>query len=217
MGRLRFLLITALEDLAPTGLKKAADPTPPIYNLWDYNQTEAFGIATALSGNLGKSNTPVISTDSGVTWAGTGSMIAGPDVYYTTITTGSSLSVGDVVGYEIAYTNTSGGALTNVALTDAPVDPTLLQLVVDPTDGSDPATAFCPYTSYDGTPSGPTYDLASSTTSTAVWQTVASLAAGASFTVGLCAEVIAGVKGDRIENTASVTYTLPDTSTETLT
>ena len=364
------LLATPLTDLTPTGPQ-----TKPavVWNLWDHRQLDAFGTGNALSGNGGKGNTPVVSTDSGATWAGVGSMVAGPDTYYTndynpdcsgsanfeddvtcvgpwqriatvnakigasgavtpattqgaiqntsvatsagySLSTssplpagtnsvryvhgarrlgeletasitfritdaaafiasmsddtlcldstggdtsdvagkdnpwryyepahqcsimnananllkqsvyvngqggiGGSLAVGDVIGYQITYTNTSPNPLTNVMLTDTPDDTSRLRLVVDPTDAGDPATANCPYSSYDGTLSGPAYDLGSSSTTQAVWQTVPSVAPGATFTVFLCAEVIGGGKGDRIENTASVTYTLPDLSTETLT
>ena len=363
------LLAAPLTDLTPTGPQ-----TKPavVWNLWDHRQLDAFGTAASLSGNGGNGNTPVVSTDSGATWAGVGSMVAGADTYYTndynpgcsasanfeddvtcvgpwqriatvnakiggsgavtpataqgailntsvatsagySLSTssplpagtnsvryvhgarrlgeletasitfritdaaafiasmsddtlcldstggdtsdvagkdnpwryyepahqcsllnananllkqilyvngeggiGGALAVGDVIGYQITFTNTSSNTLTNVVLTDTPDDVTRLRLVVDPTDGGDPATANCPYSSYDGTPSGPAYDLGSSSTTQAVWLGV-SVAAGATFTAYLCAEVIGGAKGDRIENTASVTYTLPDTSTETIT
>ena len=363
------LLAAPLTDLTPTGPQ-----TKPavVWNLWDHRQLDAFGTAASLSGNGGNGNTPVVSTDSGATWAGVGSMVAGADTYYTndynpgcsasanfeddvtcvgpwqriatvnakiggsgavtpataqgaiqntsvatsagySLSTssplpagtnsvryvhgarrlgeletasitfritdaaafiasmsddtlcldstggdtsdvagkdnpwryyepahqcsllnananllkqilyvngeggiGGALAVGDVIGYQITFTNTSSNTLTNVVLTDTPDDVTRLRLVVDPTDGGDPATANCPYSSYDGTPSGPAYDLASSSTTQAVWAGV-SVAAGTTFTAYLCAEVIGGAKGDRIENTASVTYTLPDTSTETIT
>ncbi|TDI38813.1 MAG: DUF11 domain-containing protein [Acidobacteria bacterium] len=364
------LLATALTGLTPTGPQ-----TKPavVWNNWDYAQLDAFGTAAALSGNGGNGNTPVVSTDSGATWAGVGSMVAGPDTYYknhydpacdgtstnfeddvtcvgpwqrvatlnakiggsgvvapataagsvqnTSVATsagyslsttnalpattnavryvhgarrlgeletaritfritdatafiaalnakfcldstggdtsdiagkdnpwryyepahqctllsananllkqilyvngqgsgGGSLSVGDIIGYQIKYTNTSGNPLTNVTLTDTPDDTTRLKLVVDPSDGSDPATANCPYSSYNGTPSGPAYDLGASSSTKAVWVPVPSVAAGASFTVYLCAEVISGAEGNRVDNTASVTHTLPSSSTETLT
>ncbi len=51
-----------------------------VYNVWDRDQTVAFGEGGALSGNGGKGNTPIVL---GTPNRGTGSPVAGPDVYYT--------------------------------------------------------------------------------------------------------------------------------------
>ena len=55
-----------------------------IWNQWDYDQVLAFGAKTgALLGNGGQGDTALVSTDSGVTWKGTGSPVAGPETFYT--------------------------------------------------------------------------------------------------------------------------------------
>lgn len=66
-------------QLDPTGISGSFDT----FNEWDYDQTVAFGESGNPSGNNGKGNTPVVSLDGGTTWKGTGSPVAGPDVYYT--------------------------------------------------------------------------------------------------------------------------------------
>lgn len=79
-----------------TEILPAVTPTGPqtkpavVFNQWDYDQVKAFGMnklggvnTPALSGNSGRGNTPVFSTDSGATWTGVGSMVAGPDTYFT--------------------------------------------------------------------------------------------------------------------------------------
>lgn len=69
-----------LPQITPTGPEtKPAE----IYNQWDYDQVLAFGTSGALSGNKGTGNSPLVSTDSGATWKGTGSAVAGPDTRYT--------------------------------------------------------------------------------------------------------------------------------------
>ena len=72
-----------LSDVSPTGVA-ANQP----YNTWDRDQVLAFGEGTALVGNTGKGNTPIIR-DTNVAagadqnlWFGTGSAVAGPDTYY---------------------------------------------------------------------------------------------------------------------------------------
>jgi len=80
------LISAGLGPLEPTGIK--AGPQL-IYNQWDYDQILAFGVDGALSGNRGKGNTPLVGTGctgpngAGCTWAGTGSIVAGPQTYYT--------------------------------------------------------------------------------------------------------------------------------------
>lgn len=73
------LLATALSR-DPTGT-----PIQSVWNQWDANQIDAFGINTALSGNAGTGTTPAINYNSGVagSWIGTGSPVAGPDTYHT--------------------------------------------------------------------------------------------------------------------------------------
>ncbi|MDH4065193.1 MAG: hypothetical protein OEW19_12400, partial [Acidobacteriota bacterium] len=71
----------------------SADPTgvavQSIYNIWDYDQTLAYGIAGSLSGNGGTGNSPLLGTGCtaangvGCTWTGTGSIVAGAETYYT--------------------------------------------------------------------------------------------------------------------------------------
>ncbi len=51
-----------------------------VYNVWDRDQTEAFGENGAISGNGGSGNTPMVL---GSPNRGTGSPVAGPDAYYT--------------------------------------------------------------------------------------------------------------------------------------
>lgn len=77
--------------LVVAGLPTQLDPTggpPPqtFFNQWDFDQTLAFGVKNGdgnISGNDGRGNTPLISTDGGATWKGTGSPVAGPLTYYT--------------------------------------------------------------------------------------------------------------------------------------
>jgi hypothetical protein len=69
-----------LPQITPTG----PDTKPAeIFNQWDYDQVLAFGTGSALSGNKGTGNSPLVSTDGGATWAGTGSPVAGPLTRYT--------------------------------------------------------------------------------------------------------------------------------------
>ncbi|MFQ5419496.1 MAG: SdrD B-like domain-containing protein, partial [Anaerolineae bacterium] len=72
-------LLGTPQSISPTG----PNVTPQnVYNQWDYNQVLAFGAKTptALSGNSGKGNTPVVQI--GGVWYGTGSPVAGPDTFY---------------------------------------------------------------------------------------------------------------------------------------
>ena len=62
----------------PTG-----SPVTNVHNTWDANQIDAFGIAGSLTGNSGRGTTPVVSYDSGATFFGTGSPVAGPDTYFS--------------------------------------------------------------------------------------------------------------------------------------
>ena len=72
-------LLGAPLSLSPTG----TDVTPQnVYNQWDFNQTTAFGIGGALSGNAGKGNTPVVDVANDGVFVGTGSPIAGSGSYY---------------------------------------------------------------------------------------------------------------------------------------
>lgn len=76
----RTALLGAATLVSPTG----PTVTPQhVWNQWDVDQVNAFGIAAALSGNGGRGNTPVVSYNGGATWFGAGSPVAGPDVYYT--------------------------------------------------------------------------------------------------------------------------------------
>ncbi|MFN2426620.1 MAG: hypothetical protein ABR587_09275, partial [Candidatus Binatia bacterium] len=355
--------------LAPTGVASS-----DIYNQWDYNQTLVFGIKTNLSLNGGKGNAPIISVNSGTTWTGIGSPVAGPDTYYTndydpscngaatctgtvaacsfaadvqcvgpwnriayansklggsgavapataigsilltSVATGggvtvsggsplpsdtnavrwvhgqrtlgdielsrvrfritdvtdflasftddtfclestggdtsdiaakdmpwryyepvhkcyedlggpstdgiilkqfthvdgapsggSFLNTGDVVGFAVTFTNTSGATLTNVTLTDTR-DTTNLTLI-------EPGNVLCPYANYNGNLPGPNYTAASITSSSGVsasWAAVPSLAAGESFTVHLCGVLGAVAEGDVVSNTGDITYTRPN-------
>ena len=83
-----FYSTDARNALIPGGISPQIDPTgvvaQTVYNQWDYDQTLAFGIGAALSGNDGKGVQPLIELTPGDgTWYGTGSPVAGPDVYYT--------------------------------------------------------------------------------------------------------------------------------------
>ena len=73
------LVVAGVGSLDPTG----GPPTQVIYNQWDYDQLSAFGVSGALSGNGGTGNTPLVTTNNGATWAGTGSGVAGPNTFYT--------------------------------------------------------------------------------------------------------------------------------------
>ncbi len=73
------IVVGGLGPLSPTGI----NTNQLAGNLWDFDQTVAFGEGTALSGNQGKGSTPLVTMDGGATWVGTGSMVAGPDTYYT--------------------------------------------------------------------------------------------------------------------------------------
>nr|WP_067295371.1 SdrD B-like domain-containing protein [Marinobacterium profundum] len=66
--------------VSPTG----SNVTPQdAWNEWDYWQVLAYGTGDALTGNGGQGNTPItLDTTSGI-WTGSGSPVAGPDVYYT--------------------------------------------------------------------------------------------------------------------------------------
>ncbi|RME46928.1 MAG: DUF11 domain-containing protein [Chloroflexi bacterium] len=121
---------------------------------------------------------------------------------------GFALSPGDVVGYEITFTNTGSTALSNVSLTDtAALNLTLLE----------PGNANCPYTSYDGDLPGPSYTPGSASGGTATWGTISSLGAGQSVTVHICGQVNAGLTGgEQVKNRAQVSYDT-GTGTETLT
>ncbi|MDG2305044.1 MAG: hypothetical protein P8R42_10375 [Candidatus Binatia bacterium] len=362
-------------QLTPTALTPPLNPTGisggfGTYNQWDYDQTVAFGEAGNPSGNNGKGNTPVVSVDGGTTWKGTGSPVAGPDVYYTNdydpacstetgfaadITcvgpwqriayAGSSLSralsepvapttiddgdiedwsvptlggsaasplpastnavrwvfgmrnLGDVesarvmlritdpvsfvnsfanetfcvdssggdtsgksptdfgsakdnvwryyeprhqcfetlngstgimlvnnsvpivngcegpvsniqeddiLGYTITVNNTSTSPVTNIAIQSTEVENLHL---LEPGD-----EAQCPFSSYDGNPSGPTYSANSASTGTASWAAVPTLAAGESFSVSVCGKATDGGVGAggktpvNIRNIASVTF-----------
>jgi uncharacterized repeat protein (TIGR01451 family) len=123
---------------------------------------------------------------------------------------GASLSVGDILGFEITLTNTSGDTLTSIDLSDTPDtnDLTLLE------PGGSP---LCPYPSYDGDLPGPSYDAGSATLGTATWAQIPSLLATESVTVLLCAEVTGGGLNDRIGNTATASLLLPDLTPVTLT
>ena len=54
-----------------------------VHNIWDRDQASAFGATTALSGNGGTGDTPLITLNNGALWRGTGSPVAGPQTYYT--------------------------------------------------------------------------------------------------------------------------------------
>ncbi|MDZ4731572.1 MAG: hypothetical protein SH820_16705, partial [Xanthomonadales bacterium] len=73
------LIITGGADILGTPM--------PMHNIWDFHQTLAFGVDVGdgggTYGNNGRGNIPVFSNDSGATWYGTGSPIAGPHTYYT--------------------------------------------------------------------------------------------------------------------------------------
>jgi uncharacterized repeat protein (TIGR01451 family) len=126
------------------------------------------------------------------------------------LSNGASLSVGDIVGFEVTIINTSGGTLTDVILTDTP-DTTNLDLLEPGADG------LCPYASYDGDLPGPAYTAGTATAGTAEWATVAVLNAGESFTIGLCAKVVRGNLNDRLDNTATASFLLPDATPVVLT
>jgi uncharacterized repeat protein (TIGR01451 family) len=126
------------------------------------------------------------------------------------LSNGGSLSKNDVIGYEITFTNTSGGPLTDLILSDTP-DTTDLHLL-EP--GTDP---LCPYPTYDGDLPGPVYSAGSAAAGTAQWATIPSLGAGESFTVVLCAKVTGGGVNDRIDNTATISLLLPDATPVLLT
>ncbi len=68
-------------NVETTGSSKSGNQN--IYNEWDYNQILAFGVKTptALSGNSGTGNTPLVQI--GGSWVGTGSPVAGSGAYYT--------------------------------------------------------------------------------------------------------------------------------------
>ncbi len=75
--------------IVPAGNRPTVDPTgvavQSVANLWDRDQVLAFGTNSpaALSGNAGTGQTPLVTTDSGTTWKGTGSAVAGPLTCFT--------------------------------------------------------------------------------------------------------------------------------------
>ncbi|MDH3716109.1 MAG: DNRLRE domain-containing protein, partial [Gammaproteobacteria bacterium] len=123
---------------------------------------------------------------------------------------GFALSSGDVLGYEITFTNTGPTQLTNVSLSDTAIlDLTLLE----------PGTANCPYSSYDGVFSGPStgavYTAGSATVDPATWSNISTLEPGESVTIFVCGQA-SGSAGDTVRNQASVTFVAPS-GPETLT
>lgn len=110
---------------------------------------------------------------------------------------GGTLSPGDVISYEITFTNTSPIAITNISLSDTAG--TNLTLVAA-------GTLNCAYTSYNGNQGGlPTLNTFSATTAT--WNVLPSLAAGQSVKVFMCGQVNPNaVLGDQVQNTASAIH-----------
>ena len=66
-----------------TGNLKILNQPVPVHNMWDRDQVLGFGTKTAVSGNAGTGNTPLVTNNGGTTWRGTGSPVAGPHSRYT--------------------------------------------------------------------------------------------------------------------------------------
>ena len=135
---------------------------------------------------------------------------------------GLSVQQGDIIAYQIVFSNTSGNeSITNIVLSDESLTTASPNLTL-----VEPGTAGCPYPddaayngSFSGGSSGAYYKDDSATTGSdiAIWDAtfnntgsgeVFSLAVGESVTVNVCAEVTSITAGQLVQNEARVDYSI---------
>jgi uncharacterized repeat protein (TIGR01451 family) len=138
--------------------------------------------------------------------AGKGNLLKQIKFVNNVASSGASLSVGDILSFQISFTNTSGTDLTDVDLYDRAED--LLGSPVGDLDLLEPGDPLCAWPSYDGDLPGmtPAYQAGSAAAGTATWDRIATLGAGTQVNVFLCAEVTGGGVNDRIDNSALIDY-----------
>jgi len=126
-----------------------------------------------------------------------------------------ALSIGDIIGYKITFTNISTGTLHDIVLSEdlTAISPGPANL--DLVNFSDPN---CPYNNYNGDQGGNPTIAAPPSADTATWNELPTLAVGESVTVHMCGEVTSSGAGDEVRNLALVEFaTVDGGSTTTLT